>query len=335
MPETTTTPAAPSAAAAPAVRRKTSWAAYTQRYGAGTALVALLIFNALFTANFLTPANLLYVQLRQAAPVGIVALGMAMVIATRGIDLSVGSVMAISGQVGALALLSGTGLVPAVALALLAALLCGLFNGTLVARYGVQPIIATLILFIAGRGIAQLLTDGRLQNVDDPAFQFFGLGAIAGIPVQVVLLVVVAAAIWFVARSTPFGRYLVATGDNEPAARLAGVPVRRVKLIAYATSATLAGLVGLMEVARVSASDANNTGLGMELDAIAAVAVAGTPLTGGRISPVAVVIGALMLRLLQNTLIAHGVSREVAQMITGFIIVAAIYVQRQAGEGAG
>lgn len=332
MPEVTAAPDAAPAVGAPAGTR-IPWARLSQRFGAGAVLIVLLVYNAVFTVDFLSVQNLLYVQVRQAAPVAIVALGMAVVIATQGIDLSVGSIMAISGQVGALGLLGGLGLLPSIVLAVLAAAACGVFNGILVARYSVQPIIATLILFIAGRGIAQLLTDGRLQNVDDPAFQFLGLGGIAGIPFQVVVLVVVAAAIWFAVRSTPFGRHLIATGDNEAAARLAGVPTGRVKLIAYVVSASLAGFVGLIEVSRLSASDANNTGLGMELDAIAAVAVAGTPLFGGRIAPGSVVVGALMLRLLQNTLIAHGVSKDVAQMITGAIIVAALYVQRRAGEG--
>lgn len=332
MPEVTAAPdAAPVVGASTGTRL--SWARLSQRFGAGAVLVVLLVYNAIFTVDFLSVQNILYVQIRQAAPVAIVALGMALVIATEGIDLSVGSVMAISGQVGALTLLGGFGLLPSIVLAVLAAAACGVFNGILVARYSVQPIIATLILFIAGRGIAQLLTDGRLQNVGDPAFQFLGLGGIAGIPFQVVVLVVVAVVIRFAVRSTPFGRHLIATGDNEPAARLAGVPTARVKLVAYVVCASLAGFVGLIEVSRLSASDANNTGLGMELDAIAAVAVAGTPLSGGRIAPGSVVVGALMLRLLQNTLIAHGVSKDIAQMITGAIIVAALYAQRRAGEG--
>lgn len=319
----------PTKKAAPNPRH--SLASFAQDYGALAALVALFVFNVVATPNFLTLNNLLYVQLRQAAPVAIVALGMALVIATAGIDLSVGAVMAIAGQVGALTVVAGVPPAVGIVLALVAAAAAGVFNGTLVSRFGVQPIIATLILFIAGRGVAQLLTDGQLVNVRDPAFEFLGLGAIARIPIQVVVLIVVLAGVFYAVRSTPYGRYLVATGGNEPAARLAGVPVRRTKLLAYTTTAVLAGFVGLMEIGRISAADANNTGLGMELDAIAAVAVAGTPLTGGRITPVKVVVGALMLRLLQNTLIAQGIPKEVAQMAQGLIIVGAILVQRRAG----
>jgi simple sugar transport system permease protein/ribose transport system permease protein len=292
-------------------------------------LVLLFAYNAVFTPNFLTVQTLLDVQLRQAAPVAIVALGMALVIAVAGIDLSVGSVMAIAGQVGALTLLAGAGPVLAVLLALLAAAVCGVFNGTLVVRYAVQPIIATLILFIAGRGIAQLLSGGRLIGFRDPAFQFLGLGRIAGVPMPVVLMVLIAAALWFVVRYTAYGRTLLATGGNPAAARLAGVRTGRVRMGAYVACSTLAGLVGLVVIGITSASDANNVGLGVELDAIAAVAVSGTPLTGGRISVIGTLVGAVMLRLLQNTLVAQGVPREVAQIVTGIVIVVALFLQRR------
>jgi len=300
-----------------------------QRYGAGVLLLALVAYNAVVTPNFLTPQTLLDVQLRQAAPVAIVALGMALVIAVGGIDLSVGAVMAIAGQVGALTLVAGAPPLAAIALGVLVGVVCGAFNGTLVARYGVQPIIATLILFIAGRGIAQLLTDGRLVGFRSPSFQFLGLGRVAGVPMPVVLALVVAVVVFLVVRYTPYGRTLLATGGNERAARLAGVHVGRVKMIAYVAAGTLAALVGLVSISTTSASDANNVGLGIELDAIAAVAVSGTPLTGGRISVVGTVAGAVMLRLLQNTLIAQGVPREVAQIVTGVVIVVALFLQRR------
>jgi ribose/xylose/arabinose/galactoside ABC-type transport system permease subunit len=174
-------PAAPSTTAG----RGRSWAGAARQYGAGVLLVLLFAFNAVFTPNFLTVQTLVDVQLRQAAPVAIVALGMALVIAVAGIDLSVGSVMAIAGQAGALTLLAGAGPVVAVLVALAAAAVCGVANGALVVRYAVQPIIATLILFIAGRGIAQLLSGGQLIGFRDPSFQFLGLGRIAGVPMPV------------------------------------------------------------------------------------------------------------------------------------------------------
>ena len=315
--------------AAPGGRSRRSWLSLARQYGAVGLLVLLFAYNAIFTPNFLTLQTLLDVQLRQAAPVAIVALGMALVIAVAGIDLSVGSVMAIAGQVGALTLLAGVPPLVAIVLALLVTALCGSFNGTLVVRYGLQPIIATLILFIAGRGIAQLLSGGQLTGFRNPTFQFLGLGRIAGIPMPVVLMILVAATLWFVVRYSGYGRTLLATGGNENAARLAGIRTGRVKMIAYVTCSTLAGMVGLVVIGITSASDANNVGLGIELDAIAAVAVSGTPLTGGRISVVGTLIGAVMLRLLQNTLIAQGVPREIAQIVTGAVIVIALFLQRR------
>ncbi|MFL5927745.1 MAG: ABC transporter permease [Gaiellaceae bacterium] len=305
------------------------WRTWAQRYGALASLVVLFLYNAVATPFFLTRESLLFVLLRQAAPVAIVAVGMAIVIGTGGIDLSVGSVMAISGQVGAVTVLNGWGTGTAILFALVVAAVCGVFNGTLVARFGVQPIIATLILFIAGRGIAQLITGGNLQPLSNPTFQWIGIARPGTVPAQVLIALAVAVAAWLLMRLTVFGRYISSVGGNETASRLAGVPAARVKLIAYVISATLAGLVGLIAVTANFASDANNTGVGMELDAIAAVAVAGTPLTGGRVTIWGAVVGATMLKLLQNTLIAHGVTKEFAQMIEGAVILVALYVQRQ------
>ena len=307
---------------------RAQWTVWAQRYGALAALVALFVYNAIDTPFFLTPQSLLFILLRQAAPIAIVAVGMAIVIGTAGIDLSVGSVMAIAGQVGATLVLHDQPFLLAIVAALLVAALCGLFNGTLVARFGVQPIIATLILFIAGRGMAQLITGGALQPLANPEFQWIGLARPFGVPAQVFIALVVAVVAWLVMRLTIFGRYVLAVGGNEAASRLAGVPAARVKLLAYVTSAVLAGLVGLIAVTANSASDANNVGLGMELDAIAAVAVAGTPLTGGKVNVWGAVVGAVLLKLLQNTLISHGVTKEVAQIIEGAVIVAALWLQR-------
>src|SRR3954447_21096118 len=309
-------------------RRRVQWTRWAQRYGALAALIALFVYNAVDTPFFLTRQSLLFILLRQAAPIVIVAVGMAIVIGTAGIDLSVGSVMAIAGQVGASLVLHDRPFLLAIVAALLVSAACGVFNGTLVARFGVQPIIATLILFIAGRGIAQLITAGELQPLANPDFQWIGLARPLEIPVQVLIALVVAVVAWLVMRLTIYGRHVLAVDGNETASRLAGVPAARVKLFAYVTSSVLAGLVGLITVSANFASDANNTGVGMELDAIAAVAVAGTPLTGGKVSIWGAVVGAVLLKLLQNTLIAHGITKEIAQIIEGAVIVAALWLQR-------
>ncbi len=307
-----------------------------QTYGALVGLVALIVFNIAFTPNFLS-IDVLRVNLTQVATIVIVATGMTFVMATGGIDLSVGSLMAIAGALAPLLFLRevapfdtpvlGTAL--AWVLPVLLAAAFGLFNGFLITRFGIQPIIATLVLFIAGRGFAQVLAEGKLQAFNDPDFQYLGKGEVLGIPVQALLMVVVVAAAAWVMRATTFGRYILAVGGNEPAARLAGVPVNRVKLAVYTISGALAGIAGLIFIAINSSSDTSRVGLDMELAAIAAVAVGGTPLTGGRANVVGTFLGALILQLLTYTLLRHNVAREVALIVQAGIILAAVLFQRE------
>ncbi|RVI52279.1 ABC transporter permease, partial [Sinorhizobium meliloti] len=210
--------------------------------------------------------------------------------------------------------------------------LLGLFNGLLVTRFAIQPIIATLVLFIAGRGIAQVMTNGNLQVFRNEGFQFIALGRVAGIPAQVILMIAIAAIAWAAIRYTVFGRQVIAVGGNEKAARLTGIPVHRVKLLVYMISGALAGVAGLIVVARNSASDANLVGLGMELDAIAAVAVGGTLLTGGRANIVGTVIGALVIQLVRYTLLANGVPDAAALIVKAALILLAVFIQQRAGK---
>ena len=246
-----------------------------------------------------------------------------------------GSSASIAGTLAAVFLSQSSGPLadPALALAcaltapLLAAALAGSVNGVLVTRYGVQPIVATLILFIAGRGIAQMVTDSNLRNFTHPGFASIG-GNVAGVPVQgMLMLVVVAVAAWVI-RATVFGRHVLAVGGNERAARLAGVDARRVKLVVYIVCAVLAGVAGLLNVAINSAADPAKIGLGIELDAIAAVAVGGAPLSGGRVRIVGTLLGALAIQLLDYSLLAHGVADEWALIAKAGVVLAAVYLQR-------
>jgi simple sugar transport system permease protein/ribose transport system permease protein len=293
----------------------------------------------LFTPNFLTPQTL-NVNLQQVAPIVIVAVGMTLVIATGGIDLSVGSLMAIAGTLAPMIFLSQTaplnnsvvGTTLALIVPVLVAGFFGLFNGVLVTTFRIQPIIATLILFVGGRGIAQVLTNGAIQSFRNPSFQYIGLGRPFGVSFQVLLmLVIVVLAVWAM-RVTTFGRYVLAIGGNEAAARLAGVPVDRVKRSVYVLSGLLAGLAGLIVIAINSSSDANRVGINMELDAIAAVAVGGTPLTGGRATIGGTLLGALVIQLIQFTLLSNGVSFAVAQVTNAALILLAVYLQRRSGS---
>ena len=308
---------------------------FGQAYGALAALGLLVLYNVLFTRDFLS-LNALYVNLTQVAPIVIVAVGMTLVIATGGIDLSVGSLMAIAGAMAPLIFLSEAAPLRSDAVAIplafvvpvLVAAAFGLFNGALITRFGIQPIIATLVLFIAGRGIAQVLTSGQLRAFKEPTFQYIGLGRPLGIPFQVILAAVLVVVAAFALRRTVFGRYVLAIGGNEAAARLAGVPVNRVKLAVYGFSGLCAGVAGLIAIAINSSTDPNRVGLNLELEAIAAVAVGGTPLTGGRATIVGTLIGALIIQLLRFTLLSHGVPAAVALVVQAGIIVVAVALQR-------
>ena len=307
-----------------------------RRNGALAALVLLLVFNAAVTPNFLS-LQTLNVNLTQVAPIVIVAVGMTLVIATGGIDLSVGSLMAIAGALAPLvftgqlfpipseALAIGLGiLLPVVAVAAL-----GWLNGVVITRYRIQPIVATLVLYIAGRGIAQVVTNGNLQVFAVPGFQFLGLGRVLGIPVQAILMAVVVALAAFALHRSLIGRQILAVGGNERAARLSGVPVARVKRTVYLVSGVCAGIAGLITVAINSSSDANLVGSGMELDAISAVAVGGTLLSGGRATVLGTLIGALIIQLVRTTLIANGIPDAAALVVKAGLIIVAVWVQRQ------
>jgi ribose/xylose/arabinose/galactoside ABC-type transport system permease subunit len=192
----------------------------------------------------------------------------------------------------------------------------------------VQPIIATLILFISGRGIAQVLTNGNLQTFSNPLFSYLGTGRVLGLPFQGWLAVGIAGiAFWFVT-STIHGRHLLAVGGNERAAELSGVPVRRVKIGVYVICAFLSGIAGLVVVAINSASDAARNGNLMELDAIAAAVVGGALLQGGRAPVFGALIGAVIIQLVKYTLLANGIEDEVALIAKAAIIVAAVALQQ-------
>ena len=299
---------------------------YAPTYGAFAALVVLLLINVILTPNFAAYDNFRNI-LVQVTPTMLVAIGMTLVIATGGIDLSVGSVMAIASAVGAVSL--DYGAAAAIALALAAAAAIGVFNGILIAGFKIQPIIITLALLISGRGIAQVISNGgQVISFNDPAFEFLGQGNVLGIPFQIILLVVVVGFAVFLLRSTVFGRYLIAVGGNEEAARLSGIRVNRTKVTVYALSGFLAGLAGLIYTARLGASDASKVGDGIELDAIAATVVGGTALSGGRATVIGTVIGALIMIVITTSFNMNNLKFPYSLVIKAAIILFAVYIQR-------
>jgi simple sugar transport system permease protein len=278
--------------------------------------------------------------LNRAAPLALVALGMTLVIATRGIDISVGAVVAIAAAV--VALMIGGELVVkdgvpvhtsrfpmsvAIVAALAVAALCGLWNGLLVAKVGMQPIIATLILMVAGRGIAQLLTGGQIITVYYTPFFFLGNGFLLGLP----FALFIAAAVWGVLHllmtRTALGLFIQAIGVNPAAARLAGVPERLITTCVYVFCGVAAGAAGLVVSSNVKSADGNNAGMLMELDAILAVTLGGTLLTGGRFSLAGSVLGALIIQTLTSTIYSIGVPPEINMVVKAAVVFVVMLMQ--------
>ena len=295
-------------------------------YAAVGALAVLVALNALFTPNFATASNLWNVLL-QVSTVVLVAVGMTLVISTGGIDLSVGSVMAIAGAVAAVLL--DRGMAVALPAALIGGTVVGVVNGALVGALRVQPIVVTLATLIAGRGLAQVIShEGELVTIDHPGFALLGRGHLGPIPYQALIALASVAAGVFLLRATPFGRYVLAAGGNPAAARLAGVPVQRTIVSVYAASAFLASVAGLIVASRLGASDAAKIGQNMELDAIAAVVVGGTALSGGRATVLGTVVGALIMQVIATSFNMLLVPYSWSLALKAAIILLAVYLQR-------
>ena len=278
--------------------------------------------------------------LNRAAPLALVALGMTLVIATRGIDISVGAVVAISAAVAAL-MIGGELVVKggvqthvtrfpmgvAIVAALAVAALCGVWNGLLVAGLGMQPIVATLILMVAGRGIAQLVTGGQIITVYYAPFFFLGNGFLFGLPFALFIAGAVWLAVHLLVSRTALGLFIEAIGINPAAARLAGLRERLITVCVYVFCAFTAGVAGLVVSSNVKSADGNNAGLLMELDAILAVTLGGTALTGGRFSLGGSVLGALIIQALTSTIYSIGVPPEVNMVVKAAVVFLVMLLQ--------
>ncbi|MEV0595345.1 ABC transporter permease [Nonomuraea cavernae] len=300
-------------------------------------LALLLVVNVIFTPTFFSiqmREGHLYGSLidilRFGAPLILVSLGMTLVIATGGIDLSVGSVVAISGALACLQISQDAGILTAVVLALGLSVLLGAWNGFLVAAVGIQPIIATLILMVAGRGLAQLITDGQIITVNDPAYKLIGGGYWLTVPFGILLVLAVLAVTAFLTRRLALGMLIESVGGNAEASRLAGIRSRGIVIMVYAFAALCAGIAGLMFSSNVSSADGNNAGLWIELDAILAVVIGGTSLAGGRFSLGGTVLGALIIQTLTTTIYSVGVPPETTLLFKALVVTAVCLIQSPA-----
>ncbi len=265
--------------------------------------------------------------LNRGAPVALLAIGMTAVIATKGVDLSVGAVMAVAGAVAATLVASGYPAPLAIAAALGTGILLGMWNGFLVAVLDIQPIIATLILMVAGRGIAQLITEGTIVTFSNETLNFVGTGTLLGFPMPVVIAAAMLVFTTLLVRRTAIGLFIEAVGVNRSAATLAGIRSRLLLLCVYGTSGLCAAMAGIIVAADIRGADANNAGLWLELDAILAVVIGGTSLMGGRFSIPMSVIGALIIQAMNTGILVSGFPPEFNLIVKAGMIFLILLIQ--------
>ncbi|ROO85766.1 simple sugar transport system permease protein [Actinocorallia herbida] len=302
-----------------------------------TVLVVMLLANIVFTPGFLDiriEQGHLYGSLIDillfGAPLILVAIGMTMVIATGGIDLSVGATVAISGALACDLISKGHGLPVAIGTAVGVSVLLGLWNGLLVTRLGIQPIIATLILMVAGRGIAQLITGGQIITINDQGYKLIGGGYWLGLPFAIILVAVALAVTAVLTRRTALALLIEAVGGNAEAARLTGIRSRGLIVLAYVFCGLCAGVAGLMISSNTLSADGNNAGLWIELDAILAVVLGGTALTGGRFSLAGTVLGALIIQTLDTTIYTAGIPPRTTLVFSAAVVTIVCLIQSPA-----
>lgn len=265
--------------------------------------------------------------LNRAAPVSLLAIGMTLVIATGGIDLSVGAVMAIAGATAASMTVAGHSLPVVLLAALGAGALAGLWNGILVAVLKIQPFVATLILMVAGRGVAQLITSGQIVTFDSPALSWLGSGSLLLLPTPVIIAIVTLLLFWLFTRRTALGMFIEAVGINIRAAKNAGVNTRIVVMLAYVLSGICAAIAGIIVAADIRGADANNAGLWLELDAILAVVIGGGSLMGGRFNLLLSVVGALIIQGMNTGILLSGFPPELNQVVKAVVVLCVLIVQ--------
>ncbi|MBE2240629.1 MAG: ABC transporter permease [Caldilineaceae bacterium] len=297
------------------------------------ALALVMLFNLLFTPNFfrleIKDGHLfgsLVDVLNRGAPLMLMAIGLTAVIATAGVDLSVGAVAAICAAmatrlVGNVTDVTATPLPLVIMIALGLAILCGIWNGLLVSRANIQPMVATLVLMVAGRGIAQLITDGQIITVYYPPFFYFGAGYLLGLPFTLFIVAAVFLFARLMTRRTAIGLFVESVGTNASSSFYSGINEKNIKLLAYVFCSFCAGIAGIIISSNVKSADANNVGLFMELDAILAVVIGGTLMSGGRFSLAGSVLGALLIQSVTTTIYAFGVPPEVVLVVKSLVVL--------------
>jgi ribose transport system permease protein len=301
----------------------------TQKLGPLLGLIILIGIVTVLNPSFIEPLNILNL-LRQVAINALIAFGMTFVILTGGIDLSVGSILALSSAFTANLMLSGWDPVLAIVTGCLAGGLMGMVNGLMITKGRMAPFIATLATMTVFRGLTLVYTDGNpITGLGDSmTFQLFGRGYLLGIPVPAITMIIVFAALWTILHKTPFGRKTYAIGGNEKASIISGIKVDRVKIMIYSLTGMLSALAGAILTSRLNSAQPT-AGTSYELDAIAAVVLGGTSLTGGRGRIAGTLIGALIIGILNNGLNLLGVSSFYQMVVKGIVIAIAVLIDRK------
>jgi len=301
------------------------------KFKAGIGLLVLVIVLSFASEYFLTVNNLLNV-LRQVSIIGIVAYGMTFVILSGGIDLSVGSVLALSSAITAGVMSSTHSIALAILAGLVTGALLGTFTGVLVSKAKMPAFIVTLAMMSIGRGLTLIYTGGRpISEGFTDLFNYIGGGYVGPIPFPVILLLVLLGIGYLVLNNTPYGRYVYALGGNEDATRLSGINTDKIKMTVYTISGIMAAVSGIVLASRLGSAQPQ-AGLGYELDAIATVVLGGTSLAGGSGGIVGTLMGALIIGVLNNGMTLLGVSSFFQQVVKGLVILLAVYIDRRTRE---
>jgi ribose/xylose/arabinose/galactoside ABC-type transport system permease subunit len=303
---------------------------FSSKYGIVVALIAICAALSIATPNFMTVENVMNV-LRQVSINGILAIGMTFVVITGGIDLSVGSLVAFSGVIVASFIRGGFNIWICMAIAVIASLLLGCINGFFVANQGLAPFIVTLAMMTVARGLTYVYSDGQPISPLTQQYMQIGKGDILGVPNPVWILFLTFIIAYFILNHTSLGRYIYAVGGNEHAARVSGINVVKIKLFVYGVSGLLAGLAAIVLSARVSAG-LPQAGSGYELDAIAAVVIGGTSLSGGKGRLWGTIVGILIIGIINNGLDLLNVSSYYQQIVKGCIILGAVLLDRSSNK---
>lgn len=298
-----------------------------------TSLIVLLLVNFIMTPSFLSITmkdghlfgNTIDI-LNRAAPLILISIGMTLVIATQGIDISVGSIIAISAALSATVIVDGGSVPLAILIGVISGVICGAWNGFLVSYIGVQPMVGTLILYIVGRGIAQLITGGQILTFTNKDFIFIGTGYVL-LPVAIFIALIVTFAMYILIRRSALGLFIESIGVNSNSCKFAGIQSKKVVFSLYVICGMLAGIAGIILCSNIKSADANNVGLWLELDAILATVIGGTSMSGGRFYLGGTVIGALFIQTLTTTIYSLGVAPEITLVVKAIVVIVVCIIQ--------